>query len=200
LKDRQSRILFACLSHALSTLDRSDYPLRTGFSYDEAAAAGRELEALLQARDNDVAAWAQRGLIRTNPATIARGESGTITGSLYLATPDGCFPERDWNDFVVDLLLEWLSTLHGIASLQGSSGVLAFRDGPYALRLSGVAQGRTHCRGLESDKVIFASTVDAAMLYRDAQSAAKIVGDICAAKGWRSDPLDWLRRLAAHKP
>src|SRR5262245_25700833 len=72
---------------------------------------------------------------RTTEETFVRLRQGRgATGLIFLEVDGTCFPERDWDDFVLDLLASWSQNIvlfrYSVVELENS-----FMDGPFAFRI-----------------------------------------------------------------
>jgi hypothetical protein len=128
--------------------------------------------------------------IITNPDSLQRSVTGSITGQICLRGPTGFFPEESWHDFPVVILNWWVTGLGELASGKKGSFSGSFMDGPFSFRVGAgprdvgrIAWGR---RGSESNIGI----VSIAALLQSAIAAGRLIEESCRAKNWASDDLD----------
>jgi len=73
-------------------------------------------------------------------------ESGSVTGIISFQSGDFFFPEKEWNDFIVVILVWWINSINKLIK-QGSGNVdLRFMDGPYLINADFEDTGSVHLK------------------------------------------------------
>jgi hypothetical protein len=128
--------------------------------------------------------------------SLQRSSSGTIAGVVYAQAGELCFLERNWNDLVVSVVIEWLDVASKLALGASWKEHFHFLDGPFAIELS-LAEGRIIQailieRQLAGDVVVgeFQSDLDA--LLSNAYSIADSLVAECDRRGWTNPTLESL--------
>jgi len=72
-------------------------------------------------------------IVEVDQASIAQHVSGNITGVIYWRSNDHCFPDDNWNDFVVVLLGWWTKAITRLLLGCSRSETFDFMDGPFSM-------------------------------------------------------------------
>lgn len=78
-----------------------------------------------------------------DPGSLARSDRGQVSGKIYVVIDGDAFPEREWSDSVVPVLLAWADAISSLRSGAASVGI-RFLDGPY--RVDVIPATTTHWR------------------------------------------------------
>ncbi len=62
-------------------------------------------------------------------------ESKNITGIVYWQAGETSFPESDWNDFVLIVLIWWVDGLIDLVGGVADTRKMRFMDGPFAINV-----------------------------------------------------------------
>ena len=140
--------------------------------------------------------------------SLQRSSSGTISGVVYAQAGALCFPEKNWNDLIVSVAIEWLVAASRLALGASRKERFLFPDGPFAIELSlskdGIIQALLIERRLAGDVVAgeFQSDLDA--LLSNANSVADTLLAECDRRGWINPTLEALsaerRQLSRVRP
>lgn len=74
--------------------------------------------------------------INVNFSSFLFSEKGTITGEISLSKDNIFFPEKHWNDFIVEIFGWWLSDLRSMIENGEKEQDFAFKDGDFCFLLS----------------------------------------------------------------
>ena len=122
--------------------------------------------------------------IVADSSSLKRSAMGSITGLIFLRSPNGAFPEEQWSDFSVVILAWWIAGLTEVVDKRTHSFEGMFMDGPYAFRVES-NDGRTGqiAWGKRGEETAV-GTVDVPTLLRSAIDAGKLVSEVCRVQNW----------------
>ncbi|WP_127530923.1 hypothetical protein [Paenibacillus kobensis] len=70
--------------------------------------------------------------VQVNESSLEKSSRNAITGEIYFQFHEVCFPEPNWNDFVVILLTWWNKSIRLLETASiGNKVNLYFMEGPY---------------------------------------------------------------------
>jgi len=121
-----------------------------------------------------------------DPDSLMIGEHGQITGLIHISVDGYSFPDAQWNDFTVVVLVHWMNEVVNKAPEFDCDGYFRFFDGAFYFQLktkSNVCTVECHEDGL-TDRVIFVSTFDFPKFIKSLVKAANAVLRACKTRGW----------------
>lgn len=82
-------------------------------------------------------------------STMSFRASGPATGNVALMLGDVVFPAPCWNDFIVVIIEAWVSALARLLCKRSERERVYFMEGPYAVDLVALADGRLRLHAVE---------------------------------------------------
>jgi hypothetical protein len=142
-----------------------------------------------------------------DPGSLRCYSNGSVSGVVYANAGDVSFPEKNWTDLVVSVVIEWLNTVAKLESGASRRERFHFLDGPFAIDLS-VLENRIVAvtliaRRLAGDIVMGESRVDLDEVFKDACGLTDTLLGEFERRGWRGPNIDALcaqRRELAKSP
>lgn len=118
---------------------------------------------------------------------------------VYFEFDNNYFPSRNWTDLAPDFVFAWLHGLIRLASGQSVSEDVSFMDGPYVVKLTGLASDRCEICFLEDRpraKIEHGRVVTSCKaLLEDAVSVMAVVQQRCHQDGWEVNPKQVIAEL-----
>lgn len=112
------------------------------------------------------------------------GKSGdTITGGIWLELESRAIPAPKWNDFVVLLLEEWLSTAINLYDGSAKVGRCRFMDGDYWFEI----ERRRDAWSLRCNNGAGTVEIEPQAFLSSMVTCANEIIEKCTGKGWRED-------------
>lgn len=145
----------------------------------------------------------KRHIQRQNEISMIRIElkecanvNGKITGILFVSFDTFDFPENNWNDFIVVILLWWVQELHEF--LRSSKSVkLRFMDGPLAIKLV-EDLNQIHVNCIYQDKTTYKANYPSDTfkpeICKEVISAAEKILKICEINSWHNEDIERLKK------
>ena len=131
--------------------------------------------------------------------SLKRTDRGTISGVVYAQLDKLSFPERNWTDLVVRVLVGWLDTISKLARGASWEERFYFLDGPFAIEFTLNQNGAVQVRSIESrlagDFVAGEYQTDLDTLLTNARSVADDVLAECFRLGWTNPSLESLAEV-----
>lgn len=127
--------------------------------------------------------------------TLRRSKKGTISGQVWLDFEEGTFPEKNWSDIAVAVVLAFLSATEKIISGRSDSEMVYFLDGPFYVQITRSAADRLEFHTFarqQSSHVVLADLQDWVTSVR---STAQELLRFCAAQGWDDADIAGLRTI-----
>ena len=127
--------------------------------------------------------------INVDPLTMTRSAAGQIAGRICVQVGDVAFPDSQWSDSVVVVLLWWLAALEELSSCRADSVQLQFMDGPFALDLrrgspTGINVTGVQVGALKPKRLTSSLSVYATELRASVYGAAISIVTECSRRGW----------------
>ena len=132
--------------------------------------------------------------IAVDPTSLTRSQQGQVAGAICAEIDGVPFPERQWSESVVVVLLMWIEALNELAAGSRDHLILPFMDGPYHLELTRTLAG-VHVSAVDSrraDVIVAEMNDDLESIHRTAREAASQVIRRCAEMLWWSPDIDQL--------
>jgi hypothetical protein len=130
---------------------------------------------------------------------LQKSGRGTISGPVYVTFGGVAFPEADWSDLPVAMILGWLQVLsERLSSMEPFS--LRFLDGPFEIRLVSSGLDSWTVGALAEGAQLspdLAAIVSRKTVLGEVLQACRELLRACDSNGWRSQDLDCLRQLVA---
>lgn len=130
--------------------------------------------------------------------SLTRTTRGQISGIIYVRVKGIPFPDPQWSDAVVVILLTWLRALAMFSSGAAETVRLPFMDGPFQIEVRR-QDGETVLTGVDSrspEQPGFNLTLDVDELIRSIGRAAEGVVSVCTARQWLSRDVEQLNAAA----
>jgi hypothetical protein len=127
--------------------------------------------------------------------TLSQG--GNITGQVFLAGDNWCFPENGWSDFPVIIIGWWLNDLKTLLH-SGGTFECRFMDGPFLFRVSSVQEDQWLIECGRSDpefSLEHSAQVMPHQFMSSLRSTAQSLIVACNNHGWRSSDIRRLYEL-----
>lgn len=136
-------------------------------------------------------------MINVDPQSFEISASGLITGRISIKINDVYFPEREWNDSVVNLLNWWAIELSNFFSGVSTSVNLYFMEGPLHVKL-GHINNQSSVVFIHENSVVEKFEIE----YNDLKSNAltgllssvEICLITCQGNGWFNKEIDELEK------
>ena len=135
-----------------------------------------------------------RFTIAVDPTSLTRSQRGQVAGVIYAEIDGVPFPERQWSDSVVVVLLLWIEALNELAAGSRDHLILPFMDAPLHLGLTRTLAD-VHVSAVDSrraDVIVAEMNDDLESIHGTAQEAASQVLRKCAEMLWCSSDTDQL--------
>ncbi|WP_418122538.1 hypothetical protein ACNFU2_17970 [Chryseobacterium sp. PTM-20240506] len=121
-----------------------------------------------------------------------------ITGVVHLDFGDFSFPEKNWNDFVIVIMNNWIKSISNIKLGISEYADLLFFDGSFYIRIK--MTGKDNClieciENHRTEKIIFKEQIKFKNLEKEIFTTAKLCKVFCTRQNWRSEELDELDYL-----
>lgn len=131
--------------------------------------------------------------------SLRRTSLGTISGIVYAQLNGVSFPETNWTDLIVSVLVEWLDTISKLSRGASWKERFHFLDGPFAIDLrltqDGILQVTSiECR-LAGDIVTGESQADIDTVVVNARLVADDLLTECARLGWTNPTVEALAEV-----
>jgi hypothetical protein len=127
-----------------------------------------------------------------NETSTKLSKSGAITGEIYFQLKGSHFPEENWNDFVVVILIWWNKSANLlISSPVGTSADFRFMDGPF--NIHGKKKDNENVtlnfirRNLNGENVLNTIDVDVFELKRSILEVSRKVLRVVRSNKWLID-------------
>jgi hypothetical protein len=85
-------------------------------------------------------------------STLDLRRRGPATGNIVLLVDGEKFPAPAWNDFAIVILDAWIRALHQMTTRQSARERVHFMEGPYAVDLLRLQDGRLEVRAIAGDR------------------------------------------------
>lgn len=108
---------------------------------------------------------------------------GTITGGIWLELGSKAFPAPKWNDFVVLLLEEWLSTAINLYDGSAKVGRCRFMDGDYWFEI----ERRRGVWSLRCNNGAGTAEIEPLAFLSSMVTCANEILARCTSRGWQED-------------
>jgi hypothetical protein len=121
---------------------------------------------------------------------FGRSAAGLVYAELSLHVDDLQFPDSQWTDFVVVVLMWWCSGLSRLLDGESEPIAVRFMEGPYLVELGPINDERLHLVLVEDGlkrRIWEETDADARTLIRSVLSAAERTLTKCKDHGWWSD-------------
>ena len=133
--------------------------------------------------------------LRVRLETIAFRGARPPTGVVFLESGEMSFPDPEWDDFVVVILGWYARAVARLGSLQATTEVVDFMDGPFAVELSLLRDRSLRVRGLtgpDRDREAFSSNTEFDAFALGVAKAASEVLARCRDAGHSSNDVQQL--------
>lgn len=115
-----------------------------------------------------------------------------ITGIIYLEFDNFIFPEKNWNDFIVVVLNNWIRSLQSIIVKSAESTELLFNDGPFFIRIGMINDKECLIECIENhriENILFKEQVEFKILVKEVLLIANSCKLFCKKYNWHSEEL-----------
>lgn len=119
----------------------------------------------------------------------------TITGVIYLDFDDFSFPEKNWNDFIIVIMNNWIKSINNIKLGISEYTDLLFFDGSFYLKIKMIDKDNCFVECIENhktEKILFKEKIKFKNLEREIITTANLCKVFCVRQNWRSEELDEL--------
>ncbi|GIQ71542.1 hypothetical protein DUZ99_15590 [Xylanibacillus composti] len=134
-----------------------------------------------------------------NDASLEKNKRGSITGEIHWEIENACFPDNQWNDFIVVVLAWWNKAAALLRSSSvGTSAEFNFMDGPYYIRGTKKDEANVTLsfirRTLDGEENLLVHDTDMLELKRSIEEASKQILKAVEDRSWKSDDIIELKR------
>jgi hypothetical protein len=114
--------------------------------------------------------------------SLSVSNSGAVWGDVWLILNGDPFPEQHWNDLVVALVVEFLTSLSGVEG-EAAARRVRFFDGPYWVEFEPLGPGGVTV-STSTGLVATCGKSEVEALVRRLRELGRELVAACAAKGW----------------
>ena len=132
-----------------------------------------------------------------DPTSLVRGQSGSITGFVFLRSPLGTYPEAHWSDFPVVVLTWWIQGLHEVVAGREPAFTGHFMDGPFSFTVRHVLGSTAEISWRAGENPQKSQATDLRSLLVSAAVAGSAVAQACRRNGWSSRDVHALEQALA---
>lgn len=127
--------------------------------------------------------------------TLHKSETGNISGEIFFKIDDDYFPEKNWNDFPVDILCWWIDSFIEFYTQKKDSVELYFMDGPFLVRcsLNNFNQLECDCLNRITNNVIYTFVINSNNLGNEIKITANQLIRFCNEKQFNTKEVNNLR-------
>lgn len=129
----------------------------------------------------------------------------SITGTIYINFNDTFFPEKNWNDFVIILINNWIESSYNILSGITECEEFYFMDGPFFMRVRKVDLDICIVELIENHTDILSNfRVNTKDIFDEILKAVILLNKYCESQGWETEDIKKLQyfsnKFTTHKP
>jgi hypothetical protein len=128
--------------------------------------------------------------------SLSRSSLGQIAGVVYADFDGIAFPDGNWSDSIVLVLIAWIDAMRTLASKPAMPTTIHFMDGPFRIELQRQGE-KVHIRALERrqrDVVKVETHAEWDTLHRTVIVASAAVLKACRQTNWQSADVDHLEQ------
>jgi len=122
--------------------------------------------------------------VKVDSSSLHRSSTGSITGGIWLDISSRAFPAPKWNDFVVLILEEWLSTSVNLYDGSAKFGRCRFMDGDHWFEIE---RRRTDVWSLRCSGGVDTAEIEPRTFMSSMVSCANEIFAACTKQGWHDD-------------
>lgn len=118
-----------------------------------------------------------------------------ITGIIYLEINDYYFPQKNWNDFIIVMINNWIKSLKDIKYGIIQETELLFFDGPFFIKIKMIDKEDCIIGFFESHKsenVLFTEEIKFNNLVNEVFHIANLCKALCKNNNWETEELNKL--------
>ncbi|QQQ28085.1 hypothetical protein [Chryseobacterium indoltheticum] len=118
----------------------------------------------------------------------------SITGIIYFDFNGILFPEKDWNDFIIVLLNNWMQSsyniLNGITSLEE----FYFMDGPFFIRIQKINADECSIELIQNQSInLIEYKINMRDLFNEIFKKLTLLNRYCKKQGWETEDIKKLQ-------
>lgn len=123
-------------------------------------------------------------------------QTNRITGIIYFDFEGILFPEKDWNDFIIVLINNWMQSsyniLNGITDLEE----FYFMDGPFFIRIQKINTDECSVKLIQNQSVnLLEYKIGMKDLFNEVYEKITLLNEYCKKQGWETDDTKRLQHL-----
>lgn len=115
-----------------------------------------------------------------------------ITGVIYMECGDFYFPEKNWNDFIIVMMNNWITSIKNINLKISKEAELMFFDGAFYIKIQMVGEENCIIECIENhktDNILFKEQIKFKSLEKELVNIANLCRMFCAKQNWKSEEL-----------
>ncbi|AZA85536.1 hypothetical protein EG349_01380 [Chryseobacterium shandongense] len=118
----------------------------------------------------------------------------SITGTIYINFNDTFFPEKNWNDFVIILINNWIESSYNILSGITESEEFYFMDGPFSMIVQKLDTDICIVELVENHtNILMNFKISVKELFNEIFKKAISLENYCKKQGWETEDIKKLQ-------
>ena len=118
-----------------------------------------------------------------------------ITGIVSLGFNGFFFPEKEWNDFIIILINNWLNSSYNLLIGTSDYEEFLFMDGPYYLKVKriDVVNCKIECvESFNKENILYTTRLNINFLHTEIFRNAFFLQQFCEKNNWNTDEVQEL--------
>ncbi|HBV14511.1 hypothetical protein [Chryseobacterium carnipullorum] len=119
-----------------------------------------------------------------------------ITGNIYFNFDGFFFPERNWNDFIIIIINNWINSSYNILSGYTKYEELYFMDGPFHMKVRKIDSEVCVIELVENHtNILLSYRISAKDLFEEILRNVNLLSKYCTEQDWETDEIRKLQYL-----
>ncbi len=119
-----------------------------------------------------------------------------ITGNIYINFDGSFFPERNWNDFIIIIINNWINSSYNILSGYTKYEEFYFMDGPFLMKVRKIDSEVCVIELVENHtNILLSYRISARDFFEEILRNVNLLSKYCTEQDWETDEIRKLQYL-----